>query len=174
MGIAEEKGYDQSYGRIDKIRYSHDAMIDLIIQKPEISQNELATVFGYSVPWVSRVYGSDAFQARLEERRAELVDPVIRATLDERMKGLMIQSIDVISEKLAATSNADMALKALDITTKALGFGARDSGAKIQNNFVVQLPVKSQSAEEWAKNVTPTAPSLPRAVEPDGGLDING
>lgn len=175
MGIAEDKGYDQSYGRIKKIRYSHDGMIDRIIEDPAITQQELALYFGYSEPWISRVYGSDAFQARLAERKTELVDPAILEVIEGRMKGVAIQSLDIIAEKLAATRSADLALKALDLTTKALGFGARDQGAKIVNSFVVQLPGKAATAEGWAEAYGPKViNALPRAVEPEGGLDING
>lgn len=175
MPTAEEKGYSQDYSRIAKVRYSHDAMIDLIITNPSISQREIATVFGYSEPWISRIYGSNAFQARLAERKAELVDPGIIEAIESRMRGVAIQSLDVIAEKLSATSNADLALKALDITSKALGFGARDNGPKQVNNFVVQMPGKAATAEEWASAYAPKrVVEVQRAVEPSGGLDING
>jgi len=172
MGVAEDKGYSQEYGRIAKVRYSHDAMIDLIIAEPMISQNKLAEIFGYSVPWVSRVYGSDAFQARLAERKAELVDPAIVEMLESRMKGVMIQSLDIIADKLEATKNADLALKAFDSTSKAMGFGARDTGAKQVNNFVVQLPGKAVSAQSWADAYAPKTPQV--VIDHSGPIDVNG
>ena len=78
---------------LGKIRYTHDAMIDLVIANPWISQNEIAERFGYSVPWVSIVFSSDAFKNRLEERRGEVVDPVIRASLKERFEALDRKSV---------------------------------------------------------------------------------
>jgi hypothetical protein len=38
---------------IQKVRYTHDAMIDLIIADPSIHQNHLAKIFGYTASFVS-------------------------------------------------------------------------------------------------------------------------
>lgn len=170
VGIAGDKGYEQDAGRLQAIRYSHDAMIDLIIANPSVKQNELAAEFGYSVPWISRVYGSDSFQARLAERKAELVDPSIVESINSRLNGLAVQSLEVLSEKLAATNSADLAIKTLDITMKSLGFGARDAGVKVQNNFVVQMPGKAATAGEWARAYGPGG----MLIEADAGIDTNG
>jgi hypothetical protein len=156
QGLAEAKGYDQSYARIQRTHYSHEAMIDEIIANPNIKQNELATKFGKSVPWISRIIGSDAFQAALAKRREDITDPFLIATVEERFKGLAFQSLDIIAEKLETTKNTDLALKALDVSVKALGFGARGPSNAIQNNFVVQLPLKSNNSEEWLRSAAPT------------------
>jgi hypothetical protein len=66
-----------------------------------------------------------------------------------------MQSLDVIADKLATTSSADIALKALDISTKAMGFGARHTGGNVQNNFVVQIPGKAVSEQDWADSYAP-------------------
>lgn len=150
QGIAEAKGYDQETARIKRVSYSHDAMIDAIIADPALSQNQLATMFGYSVPWVSRVIGSDSFQARLAQRKDQLIDPVLIATIEDKLKGLASQSLDIIAEKLQATQNPDLAVKAADLAVKALGFGARDRAPTTQNNFVVNLPPKAKTAADWA------------------------
>lgn len=155
QGLAEEKGYDQSYARLQRMHYSHDAMVDLIIADPTIKQNQIASTFGRSVPWISRILGSDSFQAALAKRREELTDPFLVATIEERMKGLAMQSIDVLAEKLAVSSNADLALKALDISSKALGFGARGGGNGQQNNFTIVMPGKAVDAASWAEQHTP-------------------
>ena len=156
----------QEHG-IVKVRYTHDAMIDLILAKPQISQNELGAAFGYSIGWVSRVMGSDAFQARLAERKAEVVNPEIRATFEERLKGLANQSLDVIQRKLDATQSPDLAVKALELSTKALGFGARPANATQINNFVVALPPKAASEQEWAAQAGPQAIRPPQPVPAD-------
>jgi hypothetical protein len=153
QGIGAAKGYDQSHARIQKTRYTHEAMIDIIIAEPGVKQNELATRFGVTVPWISRIIGSDAFQGALAKRREELTDPFLVATLEERMTGVAMQALDVIGEKLALTQNVDVALKAYDISMKALGFGAKTgSNTSIQNNFVVALPPKALNSTDWAKS----------------------
>lgn len=154
-GIAEAKGYaqdDYSGNRLQKVSYSHEAMIDILIHEPTITQNELAKRFGYSVSWISIVMGSDAFQAALAKRRDDLLNPEIIASLEERFRGLATQSLQVIAEKLEKTSNTDLAIKALEISSKALGFGARTAPTTATtNNFVVALPAKIASASDWAE-----------------------
>ena len=169
QGLASEKGYDQSYSRIEKTRYSHEAMIDVMVAEPRITQNQLASKFGYSVPWISRVIGSDAFQGALAKRREEITDPFLVATMEERIRGLGMQALDVITDKLASSQNADVALKALDISVKALGFGARERNTgPTQNNFIVQMPGKAISAESWAEAYSPSSPQptkLPAIID---------
>jgi hypothetical protein len=151
---------------IEKVNYSHDAMIDLILANPKITQNELAATFGYSVGWTSRVIGSDAFQARLAERKVEVVDPEIKQNFEQRLQGLGLQSLDVIQRKLDATQNPDLAVKALELSTKALGFGARAQNIAQQNNFVVALPPKMVNEQEWAAHAKATvSPSIPASIQ---------
>ena len=135
---------------IARVKYSHDAMIDLLIANPAISQNEIAATFGYTVPWVSRIMNSDAFQARLALRKEELLDPVIVASIEEKFRALASKSLDVVLDKLSVTNSAELGLKALEISAKALGYGARQQNLNVQTNFVVALPGKADSAESWA------------------------
>ena len=135
---------------IDRVRYSHDAMIDMIIAKPGISQNDLAKAFGYTAPWVSRIMNSDAFQARLAQRKEDIVDPSLVMSIEEKLKALASKSLDVVLDKLTLTSSPDLAMKALETTTKALGYGARQQNLNVQQNFVVAMPAKVIDAAEWA------------------------
>lgn len=143
------KGTVSAANAIDRVKYSHDAMIDLMIAQPSVSQGELAQHFGYTQAWVSRVINSDAFQARLALRKEDLVDPTIVASIDEKMRAVAAKSLDVVLEKLATVQNFDHALKAFEATTKAMGYGARQAPQNVQNNFVVALPTKAASAEDW-------------------------
>jgi hypothetical protein len=153
--IATQRGYDQSYARIEKVRYSHEAMIDVILAQPTIKQGELATMFGVTQAWISRIIGSDAFQAVLAKRRTELMDPIILASMEEKLRGVADQSLEIIAKKLEATESADLALKTLGLATTALGFGARDKGPQTVQNFVVQLPPKAATAADWAERHGP-------------------
>ena len=130
-------GTASSANALARVRYSHDAMIDCLIENPGISQTELAALFGYTGAWISRVVNSDAFLARLAERKCDLVDPAIALTLDEKFRSLASQSLDIIQEKLSLTKNMDSAMKALELSAKALGYGARQQNLNVQQNFVV-------------------------------------
>lgn len=153
-------GTESAAGAIQRVKYTHDALIDVILANPAVSQGELAKHFGYTQGWLSRVMNSDAFQARLALRKTEVVDPVLTLSIDEKLRALASQSLDVVMDKLAVSQNPDTALKALEITSKALGYGARQQNLNVQQNFVVALPPKAASASEWAATHGPGG-SLP-------------
>lgn len=113
---------------IAKLRYTHEAMVDLIIANPAISQNELARRFGYSPAWVSRVLASDAFQTKLAERSKEVVDPTVRQAVEEQFKGLVLRSLEILQEKLDRPTEQipdQLALRALEISSRAAGYGGK-------------------------------------------------
>lgn len=149
------EGTQSAAGAIQRVRYTHDAMIDLIISNPALSQGQIAAHFGYTQAWLSRVMNSDAFQARLAERKAEVVDPALVASIEEKLRALASKSLDVVLEKLSVTQNPDLAMKAIETTTKALGYGARAQNVAVQQNFVVALPPKAQSVNEWSAAYAP-------------------
>lgn len=106
---------------VKRLSYTHDAMIDLILQEPTVTHAELAEIFGYTAGWVQRVCGSDAFNARLADRKAQLIDPQISRTLNDRLRGVTIKALDIIDEKLSsADAGAQMALDALGIATSSM------------------------------------------------------
>lgn len=135
---------------ITRVKFTHDAMIDYIIANPEVKQGHIAKVFGFTEAWISRIFCSDAFQARLAARKDELVNPVLVQGLEDRFKGLAMQSMEILEAKLEATKSPDLAIKALELSTKALGYGARKENVAVQNNFVVHVPNKIEDAQQWA------------------------
>ena len=116
---------------IAEVKYTHDGMIDLIIADPSISQNALARHFGYTASWVSQIISSDSFQSRLAERTKDLVDPLIVKSVQQRFQALVLRSMEILQEKLNRPSDEipdQLALRALELSTRAAGYGAKDSG----------------------------------------------
>lgn len=126
---------------ITKVSYTHAAMVDEIVANPCISQLQLAAHFGYSVGWISQVISSDAFQAQLAARTGQLVDPVLQSTIETRFKGLVARSLEILAEKLSGPTSTipdNLALRALELSSRALGYGARPE-AKIEVNVTNHL-----------------------------------
>lgn len=129
--IAAEAGvsaFSQPRKGIMKVSYSHDSMIDMIIANPVINQDALAAYYGYTAGWVSQIIASDSFQARLAERKDELVDPTIRASIEENFKALVVRSLAILREKMNKPSDQipdNLALRTLELSTRALGYGVR-------------------------------------------------
>lgn len=122
-------------GGVAKTSYSHDALIDTILANPAISQNELAATLGYTPGWVSQVIGSDAFQAALALRKDQIVDPLLRGAVEESFKGLVLQSMHRLREKLDANPSDTLVLEVFKNSARALGYGSRvEINAKVQHS----------------------------------------
>lgn len=123
-GVSTSLARAPSMGRVAKVSYTHDALIDVIVANPAISQRELALMFGYSQAWISNLLASDLIQARIAERRKEVVDPVVAASVEERVKGLMLRSMEVLQEKLEKPGVDDKtALRVYELSSKNLALG---------------------------------------------------
>jgi hypothetical protein len=118
-------GFDEGRA-IAHVSYTHDALIDMIMAEPERSQRSLAAEFGYTEGWISRIIASDVFQVRLAERKAQLVDPEIARTMNERLEAMAQQSLEIVERKLEQTKNPLYALQALGLASRALGYGMRE------------------------------------------------
>lgn len=136
---------------IQKVRYTHDAMIDEILANPSISQGELARQFGYTQTAVSIQVNSDAFKERLAERKGQLTDPMLIASINERLDAIARRSLDKIIERL---DRPDSGLKPMELVAIAkLGVGdknTRPAVAQTQNNlYVVALPPQAKDSSAW-------------------------
>ena len=154
MAVLNERG--ELVNTLKKVHYSHDAMVDLIIAQPSISQNQIAQHFDKTPAWISIIVNSDAFKNRLAERKDEVIDPILRTSLEERIRGCVDLSLQVLQEKLRANPNPNLAVRVLEHGTRALGFGARVPSQAVQViTYVAVVPAKSLSAEAWATEHNP-------------------
>lgn len=127
-------------GNVAKVGYSHKDMIDYIIANPGITQNHLASRYGYSVGWVSNVMASDAWQSAMAARRAEICDPVLVATVEERFRGITLLSLERLKQKLEAPAVSDnVVLKAVELGAKAMGVGGNAPAAPPSQDHLAQL-----------------------------------
>lgn len=125
-----------------RVSYTHDAMIDLIIARPTVTNNELASVFGYTAAWCSMIKSSDAFKARLAARKGELVDPTLTATIEDRIKGITERALQVMAEKLEAPSAMvpdTLVMRAAEFGAKSLGIGAVPAAPTFDPNHLKDL-----------------------------------
>ncbi len=140
---------------IERVRYTHDAMIDLVLQEPHISQDAIGRHFGYSAAWVSRIFNSDSFQARLAERKTELIDPAITLSIEEKLKALTARSLDILLDKVNVGTKTTELISIAELGSKALGYGAQKAQAPIGPTFVVTVPPKVDNENEWAAQYGP-------------------
>lgn len=109
---------------IEKVRYTHTDIIDFILAHPGCRQKDIAARYGYTQAWVSQVMSSDAFQSAFAKRRAEVVDPALTLSIDERFRALTIQSLERLHEHLDRPDcKPEIALRAAELGAKSLGVG---------------------------------------------------
>lgn len=141
---------------IAKASYTHEAMVDMLVAQPMISQAALARHFGYTEGWISRILQSDALREMLAARRKEMIDPLVAQSLEQQFGALASRSAAVLMEKLDLPQvSADVAVKALEVSSRALGYGAQKAGVNIQQNFVVAMPQKSVDGAAWTEEHSP-------------------
>ena len=130
MSPPTASGPAPTMGKLTKVSYTHEALIDTIVAHPDISQARLALMFGYTPGWISNLLASDLIQARIAERRKEMVDPVVAQTVEERVRGLMLRSMAVLQEKLDSPAVDDKtALRVYELSSKNLGIGGNAAAA---------------------------------------------
>lgn len=104
--------------------YTHQAMIELMLEHPEYSHEQLARHFGRKQSWLTSVLASDSFQQALDPHRHLISDPSITATMQERFRALAIRTSNVLLDKLDKSDVSDLVvLKASELSIKALGMG---------------------------------------------------
>jgi len=135
---------------VKKVSITHDAIIDYVMTQPQATYREIAGQFDYTPEGIGIIVRSDSFKARLEVRKADLVDPIIRQSVEERLTGLAHASIDILQRKLATSDDPKLALATLDATSRAAQYGARSGVPAGGVTFVVQLPGPASNSVEWA------------------------
>lgn len=151
---------------IGKISYSHDKVIDVLVANPRVTQRQLAAYFGYTEGWMSRMMSSDAFKLRVANRRTDLVDPLIVASVEERFKFLAVRGLEVLQEKLDQPTeliSENLALKALELGARGLGVGGfAGSTVKvdIHNQIDLRAAIEEGNQRRVALRTVEAAPAL--------------
>lgn len=156
---------------VAKVRYTHDAIIDEILVDPAISQGELARRFGFSQAWMSIIINSDAFKARLAERKGVLIDPQITAKVEERLESLANRALDRLLDRVESS----VPLKPMELVAIAkLGVGDRANrpaqAPQTNNLYVFTAPAVPDSSAEWLASSSRTRGVVSDAVYPTRGL----
>ena len=141
-GIPPRPDLNPQRQQITRVHYTYEDCIDRILREPTIATSALAAIYGRSPAWMSIVINSDMFQARLAQRREELVDPVLREGVETRFKAVANRSLEVLLEKLhqpAHQVSDQLALQAARLGKDALGVGNAPPPAAPSGNGLAEL-----------------------------------
>lgn len=149
---------ENAESKIAKIRSSHDTIADMMICHPEMTKQAIAAKLGYTPTYLSIVTGSDAFKVRLANRRAQFVDPIVQASVEEMFGAMTERACEVLLEKLNQPTNVvdpQLALQAAQLGAKVAGMGG--FGAK---TAVINVAPSEDRLNRLADNLTRLAGGL--------------
>lgn len=102
MSDSSSNQVDRTHNGDGKASFSYEKLADTLIINPRLSGKELSALFGYSETWLSIIIHSDAFKVVMQRRKGDLVDPILRASLEDHYKALAARSCHVLMDKLSA------------------------------------------------------------------------
>lgn len=158
-----------SMGRLQKVHYTHEALIELIIENPTWTQGQFAAKFGYTQGWLSNILASDAFKARMAARREEIIDPALKASIKERFEALVIASQTRLMGLLEKPDcPPQVALRALELGAKGLGAGGYAPPAQSQSERLAGLAERLVTLHTQVKERVINGQVLSKEVQPAG------
>jgi hypothetical protein len=111
----------------------HDAMVDFVLANPTVKLSDMAMQFGYTPQWMGVIVASERFKSKLQDRREEVVDPILMATLEDKLKAVLDRAVEVVAEKLQKDADQisdQFVMRAAEFGAKSLGLGVKGSGEK--------------------------------------------
>jgi hypothetical protein len=135
---------------VNGVNYTHKDIIDYVLSNPGVSQNHVAAHFGYSASYLSQLMVSDAFQTEFASRREKMVDPVIAANVKLNFEAMILRSQEILMEKLALPAHQvpdQLALRALELSSRAAGYGAKDQAPTVVVNVDTHLEALGANLE---------------------------
>lgn len=168
-----DKGADPTKPQFRKSQITHDAIIDFILSHPTATFKEIGAAFSYTPQGIAVIVNCDAFRMRYEKRKSQLVDPLVTSRIEDRLNGLAAQSIEILSRKLETSDDGGFALKVMEVSTRANGYGVA-KGQQVNANFVVHLPGPAASTAEWSSKFSRPDVEVVRAKEVDAISEAPG
>ncbi len=112
--------------QIQKMSHRHEQLLQFMLANPSARLRDLSLHFQMTIPWLSTIINSDAFQAQLMARQDEwFTDAVL--TVSERMIGVANQGVEKLGECLADTQDPRYVLDVTDKVLHRLGYAPQRS-----------------------------------------------
>lgn len=99
-----------------RLTFAQEAMVDLVLQDPSVTSDELAEIFNSTRIAINKVINGQKFRDRVDERKFQLIDPAISKNLNERIRSVTIKTLDLVNERLDTNRNPEYALNVLRLT----------------------------------------------------------
>ena len=129
---------------IKRVSVKHEAIMEYMLVNPAAPLREVAAHFGVTQAWLSTIIHSDAFQAKLSEKKDDLFSATI-VPLREKMLGLAHMGVEKLGDAMehaSPISDKDFIADTTDNILKNLGYSPKSAPAGAmpmnqQNNYYV-------------------------------------
>lgn len=115
--------------QLKKIKPVHEHIMDVMLAHPDISLRELGVAVGYSVSYLSIMTNSDAFQARLAERKQQVARSGV--DLPNRMRAVAAVALDKLTDHVERSEDPDFLRATADMMLHRLGYAPQKAGGGV-------------------------------------------
>lgn len=110
----------------DRPAVDYDELVQWLIAHPGATHAEIGMAYGRAAGWFSTVLVTEEFQSSLEPFKSSINNPAVTLSIEDRMRALVIRSVDVLQTKLSVAAPGDaLVLEAAKLGVRALGLGNR-------------------------------------------------
>lgn len=156
--------------QLGRLSITHEAVMDWLLCNPGRGQmRDCAEHFGFTRAWLSSMVWSDAFQAKLADKKEELFAASV-IPVREQINGIALRAMDRLAEKIEETEDGKFLLDTADKMLHKLGYAPKVDLApgvtsNTQNNYYgVDAGLLAQARENAKKGGgTPSLKALGKA-----------
>jgi hypothetical protein len=126
---------------VKAITHVHEALVDAVLMNPAVSKEDLSELTGKSKQWVSYALQSPLVKNLIESRRCEILNPVITASIEERLNAVAAEAIDLLHSKILMGKVSDsLLIKAVELSTRHMNVGNVKTEEKaVESNHLESL-----------------------------------
>lgn len=121
MNAAAAAAANSSTYELQKLSHRHDAIVEWLVANGDKGLGDCARFFNYSLPWLSRIVGSDMFQAKYQELCRERQVESVHA-LGTKIAAAAHLALDRLTEHLAIAPSEKLLMAATDTLLDKLGY----------------------------------------------------
>jgi hypothetical protein len=158
--------------RVDALSHWHRSIVDLQLEKPAITQREIAEIMEKTQPWISVVMGSDMFKAYQTER-FDSFRKQKEETIIQKAGAVANKAFDILDKKMknpgAVTINEAVSIAKVATATASVGNSGKGNGPVTNNNLTV-LKVPAGIIEQSRARMRERAKELSSRRNTEGNI----
>lgn len=175
--------------QLQNMRVRHLKIVEYMLANPDATYEQISQEFKVSVPWISVIYKSQLFQAKLQQRLKEQ-EVMTDMTVLDQITGVAQMAMERLAGYVAVTNDPEFLLDTTDKLLRRAGYGTSAAAANVvvnnnntQVNNIVQVdPATLRECRELlngeqtpallegeAVDVTPVLEAAPQAREVAAG-----